>query len=94
MTIPYTNRRQIENSLIRYYKLMSIAIYNSNLHSIDTIVLAYITLYEYTKESIKAAAKRDKTTTQVVRNSVSKLLKLKLLSRHYRGDYGIIVFTV
>lgn len=80
---------KLENSLIDYYSIISIIRYSSVLTPIDTVVIAFVLLYGYNKPMIKASAKKRCTTEQVIRNSVSKLIKLRILQRH--GMYNVTV---
>lgn len=67
----------------------NIGIGKRRLSDIDLYTLVYIQLYGYSNNTIDLIAKRVKSTPQTIRNTVSRLLRIKLLYRIKRGHVGI-----
>lgn len=88
------NQQLIENMVIFYFRSRVIAsyiIHQPIFTNIECIVLAYITLYGYDKDMIKAAARRADTSEQVIRNNVAKLIKRHQLRRFGKYNVQIVI---
>lgn len=94
MGYQHKQKQYIEDIVIFHYrsrKVPSYLYYVSIFTEIECIVMAYITLYGYSKEMIKSSAKKANTTEQVIRNTVSKLIKRGELRRLGKYNVQIII---